>query len=230
MIDLHTHILPGMDDGSKDAAESAQMLTLLQQQGVTAVAATPHYYAKRESPEDFLRRREEAAARLPETPLPILLGAEVAYFPGMGNCWELTDLQLGDTGLLLVEMPFIPWTDQMIREVCSISTWLGLTPVLAHVNRYRRGDQFPKYCRKLLENNVLFQCNAEVFETFTGRLWAIRQLKQGNLHFLGSDCHNTTNRAPNIHLAAAAMHKKLGINACHDFHAQVAQWVFPTNE
>ena len=89
MIDLHSHILPGMDDGSKNPEESAALLRMLQQQGVTTLAATPHFYA-RETPEAFLKRRQEAVAKLPimEDGPRMLLGAEVAYFSGMGNCEE----------------------------------------------------------------------------------------------------------------------------------------------
>ena len=53
MIDLHTHILPGMDDGAKDTATSLQMLRMERDQGVDTVVLTPHYYRHRESAEDF---------------------------------------------------------------------------------------------------------------------------------------------------------------------------------
>ena len=92
MIDLHSHILPGMDDGSQSPEETAALLGMLQKQGVTTLAATPHFYA-RETPESFLQRREEAAAHLPCTESPaILLGAEVAYFAGMGSSEALIPL------------------------------------------------------------------------------------------------------------------------------------------
>ena len=61
MIDLHTHVLPGMDDGSRSPEESARMLRELAAQGVTLAAATPHFYAGENSPDRFLRRRKEAA-------------------------------------------------------------------------------------------------------------------------------------------------------------------------
>lgn len=227
MIDLHTHILPKMDDGSQSVAESQKLLALLQQQGVRTVAATPHFYANRETPEEFLRRRAKAAADLGDTPIPLILGAETAYFSGISSCRELTDLQLGNSGLLLVEMPFCPWTERIIKDVCDIPARLGLIPVLAHVDRYRSAEQFPKFCRRLLDNDVLFQCNAEVFETFTGRLWAFRQFRGGNLHFLGSDAHNLTSRPPKLDMAAKAIKKKLGMDALAwlDHHAQ--QWLQP---
>lgn len=217
MIDLHSHILPQMDDGSKSTEETEKLLQMLKAQGVTELAATPHFYADRERPEDFLRRREEALSRMPETDLPLHIGAEVAYFPGMQNCEDLISLQLGSTRLLLVEMPFRPWTDRMAADICAIPVHLGLTPVLAHIDRYRGGRQFPKYFRQLLESDVLFQCNADAFEKLLSRSWALKQLKHGLIHFLGSDSHNLTTRAPRLELAANSIRKKLGPEFFADF-------------
>lgn len=213
MIDLHSHILPGIDDGSKSPEMSCQMLTLLHQQGVETVVATPHFYARKDTPEIFLRRRAEAFDRLkdecPEAP-QILLGAEVAYYDGMSHTKELEKLQLGNSKLLLVEMPFGPWTHRMVDEICRIPSVTGLTPVLAHVNRYRRANQLPKYQMELLDQGILFQCNAEAFLPLWERRWALQMLKKEQIHFLGSDTHNLTNRAPNIDLAVNAITRKLG--------------------
>ena len=139
MIDLHSHILPQMDDGSKTPEETRRLLEIMRGQGVKTVAATPHFYARREDPETFLQRRAEAAEKLPrEADLPqVLLGAEVAWFHGMKRCGALQKLQIGNTGLLLVEMPFSAWTEQTVEEVCQIPAYLGLTPVLAHAERYK---------------------------------------------------------------------------------------------
>ena len=64
MIDVHTHILPCLDDGAKNKAESLEILNMLQQQGVTEVALTPHYYGKKQSVDDFLRLREQTFQEL----------------------------------------------------------------------------------------------------------------------------------------------------------------------
>jgi protein-tyrosine phosphatase len=223
MIDLHSHILPGMDDGSKNVEESQALLDLLKAQGVTTVAATPHFYPHRETPEDFLQRRAACAEALGDTELPLILGAEVAYFSDMSRSAALPQLALGNTGFLLVEMPFKPWSQRIIRDICDISIRQCLIPVLAHVDRYRGREQFPKYAQELLEHDVLFQCNAEVFATFTGRLWAMKQLRRGYIHFLGSDCHNLAQRRPKLDIAAAAISGKLGSEGLNAFHAQARQ-------
>lgn len=213
MIDIHSHVLPGIDDGSESPEMSRVLLSLLRQQGVETVVATPHFYAMQDTPEDFLRRRKEAFDRMEYDPAEaphVLLGAEVAYFDGMCHAEELDRLQLGNSGLLLVEMPFGAWTQRMIGEVCQLPLQTGLTPVLAHVNRYRRADQLPKYQKELLEQGILFQCNAEAFSILWERRWALRMLRQGQIHFLGSDTHNLTNRAPKLEQAAQVITRKLG--------------------
>ncbi len=88
MTDMHCHILPGMDDGSRSAAESLSMLEASAAQGVDRIVATPHFYAGENSPEVFLSRREHAYERLKAVWRPglpeIALGAEVCWFAGAG--------------------------------------------------------------------------------------------------------------------------------------------------
>lgn len=201
MVDIHTHILPQMDDGSSGVEETMQMLRRLHQQGVKTVVATPHFYPRKDNPKAFLERREKAVALLPdmdESMPQIILGAEVGYFTGMSRSEELEKLQLGETGLLLIEMPFDNWTDRIVQEVCEIPARRGLQPVIAHVNRYRHRGQLGKYAQVLLQEGVLFQCNADAFDKFLNRSWTVKALKKGQIHFLGSDCHNCTTRPPRI--------------------------------
>ena len=113
MIDFHTHILPGIDDGSRDPDESMGLLQEEIRQGVRTIVATPHFYANRISVEGFLRRREQSIQILnasvsrageifdfrettgARTALPeIYVGAEVYYFPGMGRAEKLRDLRI----------------------------------------------------------------------------------------------------------------------------------------
>jgi len=207
MIDMHSHILPNMDDGSDSVETTHKMLQMLRQQGVTTVAATPHFYAYKDNPEDFLRRREESLAR-DTWELPLLPGAEVAYFDGMSRCRELKELQIGDTGLLLVEMPFGKWTGRMMEELIRIPMEQGLTPLLAHVERYR--SQLPKFLAELSGQQVAMQCNAEAFLSAGTRGWALSMVKKGYVQFLGTDTHNLTDRAPRYDEAVRVIEKKLG--------------------
>lgn len=225
MIDIHSHILPCVDDGSQSIEESLALLTMLQTQGIEAVIATPHFYAHRDNPEAFLQRRNTAFSQLEDflqqrrgalgllevepDPLPKrLLGAEVAYFDGMSRSQELSQLQLGDSGLLLVEMPFRDWTSRMIDEICSLPIQLGVTPVLAHVERYPGRTQLNKYMIALMEQGVYFQCNAEAFLSGLKSLRYLRMVNSGHVQFLGSDCHNLKTRPPKLDQALRIIEKK----------------------
>lgn len=207
MIDLHTHILPGMDDGSRCAEETAALLAMLKDQGADTLAATSHFYADREDPEAFLRRREEALAQL-DTEMKVIPGAEVMYFSGMQHSEALQDLCIGDSRLLLVEMPFRPWSDRVVEEVLDIQLRQGLQVVLAHVDRYGSRECMGRWKKPLLHEGVLFQANADaIVRPFSP---VLSMVKAGQIHFLGSDCHNLTTRAPVIGAAAAKLSRKLG--------------------
>ena len=105
MIDLHTQILPNVDDGSSSLEESLALLRMLASQGVTLTAATPHFYATSDAPEQFFRRRESAWQQLSaamESGMPcVLLGAEVAFYRNISQMQQLERFCIGSSRLLL---------------------------------------------------------------------------------------------------------------------------------
>ncbi|MBE6620214.1 MAG: capsular polysaccharide biosynthesis protein [Ruminococcaceae bacterium] len=212
MLDFHTHILPGVDDGSQGVDESMQMLERMQGQGIETVVATPHFYANDESVDDFLARREAALRSLEERPEggpDIVLGAEVRYYEGISRMPDLNKLRIRNSRLLLLEMPFRPWTEYAVKEVIDIACQGRITPVLAHVERYlflqKKG-----VAARLLESGVLFQANSSFLTGWRGRRQAMNMIRKGQIHFIGSDCHNLTDRPPNAAEAFSLIEKKLG--------------------
>lgn len=230
MVDLHSHILPKMDDGSASSEESAAMLRLSKTHGVTLQAATPHFYAHRDDPERFLRRRAQAFDQIPYDPatMPqLLLGAEVAYFGGMGGCDALIPLQLGASGLILVEMPFAPWNSRVVDDVLDLQQ-VGLRPVLAHVDRYTGASQFFAYRDALEEQGALFQCNADAFFPMFSKF--IKLLKRRGIHFLGSDAHNLSSRAPQLDKAAKILRKKAGADLLDELNDAAKRLLLENDE
>lgn len=217
MIDFHMHVLPGIDDGSKDVATSVKMLRASAAYGIDMVCATSHFYAHDNSIGKFLARRQAAYGRLMDAVagrngLPaIRLGAEVLFFTGISTVDDLEELCLEGTNLLLLEMPFIRWTEHMLREVEAIRL-RGLQPVAAHIERY-----MPIQPRRLLNNffglGTLIQCNASFFTSRRTARHALGMLRREEIHFLGSDAHNMEGRAPNLGAALAVIEKKLGPEA-----------------
>ncbi len=215
--DFHTHILPGIDDGSASLEESIELLKMEAEQGITRVVATPHFYAQHDSPENFLERRNEAMEKLAEEMkkhpgLPeISLGAEVYYFRGIADSEALDLLTIGGKRFILIEMPMAHWTDSMYKEIEDIYTRRGITPIMAHMDRYIAPFATHKIPEKLAELPVLVQANAGFFQKggLTSNL-AFKLLKADKIQLLGSDCHNLTSRIPNLSGALEAIEKKLG--------------------
>jgi protein-tyrosine phosphatase len=219
ITDFHSHILPGIDDGSRSTAESLQLLRTEAEQGIRRVIATPHFYANHDDPERFLARRAASEARLREamadrTDLPqVITGAEVHFFHGMSDSAILTQLTIGQKGCILIEMPPAPWTPQMYRELEWIYAKQDLIPVIAHVDRYIRPLRTYGIDRRLEELPVRVQANASFFLHAGTAAFAMKLLRQDRIQLLGSDCHNLTDRAPNLEGALQRIKRKLGAEA-----------------
>ena len=219
LTDWHSHVLPAMDDGAKTVEDSLAMLSMLSAQGIERVCATPHFYANSDSVGSFLDRRAEAGeklgARLGEDAPRILLGAEVKYYPGISRMERLEELRLGESRLLLLEMPFSRWTEYTQRELYELSGRGDIKIVLAHIDRYL-GMQADDVWRRLYECGILMQVNASFIRGIFSRRRAIEMLAGHGIHFIGSDCHNTTSRAPDIGSAYSLIEKKLGAECIED--------------
>lgn len=204
IVDFHSHILPGIDDGSACVEESIAMLQMEAEQGIRHVVATPHFYARHDTPERFLARRQEAEAQLREAAamydgLPqISVGAEVYFFPGISESSALAGLTIDQKRCILIEMPNSPWTDSMYGELEAIQVKRGITPIIAHVDRYIRPFRTYRIPERLEELPVLVQANANFFLHSSTRRMALKMLRKGQIQLLGSDCHNLTTRRPNL--------------------------------
>lgn len=221
IIDFHSHILPGIDDGSRSVNRTIEMLRISAEQGVHTMIATPHFYADRDRMDDFLDRREvsyhkvkEGLKKVDSAPLPqIKIGAEVAFFHGISQADRISDLTIGDSNLFLLEMPFGPWTQSYVREVRDMIYSRDIKVILAHIERYLPMRDNRKYIDELLELPVYVQINAESLTDWKQRRKLLKMFKQGQAHLLGSDCHGITQRVPNLNLGREVIAKKLGQDA-----------------
>ena len=220
MTDLHTHILPGMDDGARDVETSLELLRMEREQGVDRVVFTPHFYREKEDVSSFLSRRcealsrlEAAAAQLPARERVALprweLGAEVAWMPNLAEREELKDLCLGQSNYFLLELPFTPWRDQMISQLYELLGRGQFIPVIAHLDRY--WDRQPKeQIEQLLHLGVPIQLSANILLKFFSRRKALQMIQQGQIFLLASDCHSLHHRPPNLGPAVNVVARKLG--------------------
>jgi protein-tyrosine phosphatase len=218
-VDFHSHILPGVDDGSRSVEESLEMLRAEARQGIGTVVATPHFYANHDTPERFLRRRAAAwemlqTAMAQEAGLPeVILGAEVYYFSGISDSDQLHRLTTGQKRYIMLEMPTVPWTQNMYQEMENIYTKHGITPVIAHIDRYISPLRHRQILDRLEELPVLVQANSDLFLRPMTAPLALRMLKEKRIHLLGSDCHNCSTRKPELGRAIEKIEKYLGAGA-----------------
>lgn len=216
VIDFHSHILPKVDDGSSSLEESIALLRLEAQQGISHVIATPHFYPQHDTPEHFLKRRLQAELLLQEemekhTGMPKLsIGAEVYYFNGISGADALSELTIDGKPYVLIEMPYAPWTEKMLHELEAIYVKRGLTPIVAHLDRYLTKFTARKTLERMAELPVLIQVNGEFFLQRSTKRMALRMLDRGHIHLLGSDCHNLKDRQPNLGPALELIRSKLG--------------------
>ena len=211
MFDFHSHILPNIDDGSRSVQESLAMVEELTRQGATGIAATPHFYAQHTSPDRFFEKRSVAWEKLkpylrddfPE----IRLGAEVCYFEGINRYEGLERFCIDGTNLLLLEMPFCAWTGRMVAAVVEMNARKDLHVLLAHIERYLPYGNWAAW-EHLVEQGVFIQASTAFF--IEKRRKALKMMRNGYIHFWGTDAHNMDARKPNLAPAVDSITRKSG--------------------
>ncbi|MFT3950626.1 MAG: histidinol-phosphatase [Oscillospiraceae bacterium] len=191
IIDLHSHILPGFDDGARTPEESVAMLNRIAAEGIALVVATPHYYFYNESPEQFLARRDAAFQTLAPYLKPhhphILLGAEVLYSRALQDPEVLSRFKIQGTDYLLLEMPYEKLTDKLIAGVGDIAERAGAKIIIAHVERYLSFTD-ARSIDALMNQYVLGQANTKSLSG-KARKPLLKLMEKGFIHVLGTDFH-----------------------------------------
>ena len=204
-IDIHCHIMPGVDDGSPDMATSLEMLRIADKNGITHLILTPHHKPMHHnvSPEHnvaYRKRLQEAAAEA-GIKAKLFSGNEIYYSDETME--ELTEgkiCSLAGSDYVLVELhPTNPY--KAIQNAVSRVQAAGFIPIIAHVERYSDIVSHPARVKDLIEMGSLIQVNASSImgkygfgiSHFTKKL-----LKEELVHFVASDAHDTGRRAPNL--------------------------------
>lgn len=236
IIDLHSHILPHMDDGSQSLKTSIELIRRLTEQGIGTICATSHYYARHESIEIFLQRRKEANFKLKaameyenDSIFPeIMLGAEVAYFSGIANIAQLNKLCLSGTRTLLLELSYTQWTPQQVEDVASLSLDYGYQVILAHPERFSHMRSYWKDMERMMALPIALQINADSLLHWGSRKLALELLNSTPRPLLASDCHNLTSRPPRLEKARLIVRKKLGVDILTRIDETALRFTQPT--
>lgn len=225
MIDVHCHILPRIDDGSRNTEESKALISEEMNQGINTIIFTPHFYAQRDSVGHFLEKRAnsfshlQSAVQFDKIGLKPHLGAEVYYFGGIGKAEMVPELCVTGTDILLLEMPFGQWTKAVYEDVEQLVKKQKLTVILAHVERYFQFQKDSSVMEQVLALPLIVQLNAgsllegDKLTDFAGRKkkkHCLSLLAEDRDILLGSDAHNMTVRKPNLKMGRAVIAEKLG--------------------
>lgn len=221
MVDLHCHILPNIDDGAKNSKESIAILKMQEEQGFKRIVATPHYYVQKESIDSFLKRRANALNELCndsailDIDLFFKLGAEVFFSDELINM-PLEKLCFEKTKYLLLELPtdYKPLNlEQFLYEI----QLKGITPIIAHIERYRYAMQDLDLVYDWVENGALIQINATGLIRSKSIERILLKLINCNLvHVIATDTHNTEKRKPQMDLAIKVLKKKISISKMNE--------------
>lgn len=217
LIEMHCHIIPGIDDGSQDVETSLQMIARLQEQGAEKIVLTPHYYSNEISLDDFLRQRDKAfnklMAALPPGSPTLIPAAEVYISDYLMNNDSLKEICIGNTNYALIEHSFSsPFDDKVYDRLTNLYCDFGVRPILAHIERYKALMDGKYTLDDYIEMGCLTQVNISSFAEGSRhiRKKLFKLLESGRIHFIGSDCHNLTNRLPEYEEGVQAIQKKLG--------------------
>lgn len=196
MIDIHSHILYGCDDGAKNIEQSIEMIKVAQSVGVTDIFCTPHYMEDgyKIDKEMFFQRLDMLKRKLKEENIDVNLypGNEVFVFQNILQSLEAKISYLNGSRYVLMELPLIEnvnYLDDVLYELLSS----GKVPIIAHPERYLKVQSDFSFAQKLIEKGALLQINVN---SLVGRYGkeakkvAIKLLKNNMVHFVASDAHS----------------------------------------
>lgn len=229
MIDMHCHILPGVDDGARTISMSMEMIRQAYNDGIRAIVFTPHFHMRRGVAEAsqiirvFKKTREIAKSKFPK--MQFFLGHEIYYtFETIEKLNKRELLSINGSKYVLLEFPEMVMYEH-IRDAVSEMYQGGYVPIIAHVERYDEIVKNPNRVKELIKLGAYIQINAD---TITAglldpqRKFAMELLKNNEVHFVGSDAHETKERTPELSHAAKIIQKKFG-----DERAQKIFWNNP---
>lgn len=201
MIDIHCHILPGIDDGAKHEAEAIKMAQEAADSGIKTLIATPHH--KNRTYDNEKASIIEAVKQLntlfdaSAIPLNVLSGQEVRVFGELVEDFHKGEIQtLNESKYLLLELPSdsVPhYTEQLIFDIQRA----GLIPIIAHPERNRDLYADPNRLYELVSQGALAQVTAGSLTGVFGKeikKVALQMLEHNLIHFIASDAHNLKSR------------------------------------
>ncbi len=217
MIDIHTHILPGLDDGASDWDDTLKMAQAAVAEGITTIIATPHHANGRyDNPATDVRERvSRANERLTAEGVPVTIasGQEIRVHGDLLDAWHRGELlTLADTAYVLIEMPFSHVPKNM-KELIHELGILRLRPIIAHPERNAEIAGRPRLLAELIELGACSQMTTHSLLGGFGR--QVRQAawtlcESGLVHLVSSDAHHPERRGFRLREAYGAIRERMG--------------------
>lgn len=212
MVDLHHHLLPGLDDGSPDLATSVAMARAAAEDGVTHIICTPHANDRFEfQPARMAELRQELAAALAAEKIPLELGLGCDFHLSYDNIQDAQKqprkYTLNGGEYLLIELPDYSLSPNLAQTFYELRL-AGMMPILTHPERNPTLRAEPWRLAEWVEGGLLTQVTAgSVLGTMgkPARKMAMDLLRAGQVHFIATDAHNTRSRPPLLGAAHAAI-------------------------
>jgi protein-tyrosine phosphatase len=222
MVDIHHHLLFGLDDGAKDLETSVAMAKLAAADGITHVVCTPHANGQFDfDPQRNATRTEELRARLASENVPLTLGSGCDFHLSFDNVQRAkTDpsrFTINALGYLLVEVPDYGLPPALTETFYELQL-AGLTPILTHPERNPTLQSEPNRLKDWLRGGVLMQITADSLTGHKGKQaqrMAFDLLDKRWVHFLATDAHNTASRPPRMREAHDLVAAKYGASYAH---------------
>lgn len=209
--DMHSHILPQLDDGSKSVELSLEIINRLRKQNVNNICFTPHYYSNEMSIADFVSQREKSAKKLlPNLPddVNVCIGAEVYVTSYLFNNRDLSPLCYGNSKYILCEFPFgSSFEGQTLDYLYRLQGNYGLKPVLTHIERYYNLMANEGAIENLVDEGVIIQSNVGAYKGFSQKRKLLKYIKRGYITVLGTDCHSLQRGNPDEYLTTVNLIK-----------------------
>lgn len=218
MIDLHCHILPGLDDGAKTIQDSLEMARQAVREGITAIVASPHHrnhhYINRKSIIEQKVAELNHVLQQENIPLEILVGQENRIVGELAEDLGTTDdiATVNHKNYLLIEFPtnHVPnYSEQLFYQL----QMLGLTPVIVHPERNTAITEDPDKLYQLIEKGAISQVTAASIAGAFGKKiqkFSLQLLESNLSHVIASDAHNVTNRSFKMREAFSVIEKEFG--------------------
>lgn len=205
MIDIHCHILPQVDDGSKSLEESIEMAKIAQSEGIKKIINTSHYHPdfKYKSGEELKKIVKDFNEKLKmeNIDIEVLLGNEL-YFTDdlLCNFEELEFYSLNNSKYILVEFSPNNFPKNLVDIVYELKL-KNYVPILAHVERYPKVQENPNIIYDCINEGALIQINGSSIIGKNGKeAEKVSKifLENNMVHFIGTDAHSSTKRRPLI--------------------------------